>query len=92
MNTPTPEQLDNLAHAAKDDWDKAAHSLAPKNLETLEAELTSNPTMLLQTQQRLMAMAFFCFKKGDLRSAQQFKESAWNISVMKAAYQKKGQT
>lgn len=92
LTTPTPEQLDKLAHDSKDDWDSAARSLTDSNLETLSAELSKNSAMLLQTQQRLMAMAYFCFKKGDLRSAQQFKQAGFNISVMKAAYCKKGQT
>lgn len=92
ITTPTPEQLDKLSHDAKDDWDAASKSLTNANLETLSAELIENKAMLLQTQQRLMAVAYFCFKKGDITSAQQFKQAGFNISVMKAAYCKKGRT
>lgn len=83
MTKPTKKQLNQISKLVAKSWAESCDALSDAELKSLEQGLSTNPDMILETQKRLAAAAFVCFKHGAVDFSNALKNAGMILSAFK---------
>lgn len=81
----TKNENKRLLNSINKDWRAAVESMTDEDRRALVKEMQASPAMILETQQRVLALCMEALDMGDMTAAGKFRSAAYGLSAFAVA-------
>ncbi len=83
MNKPKPEQIKQIEKLVGDSWEESCDKISHEDMEKLMFRMQTEPDLIQETQDRLMAAGFACFNHNEIEFANTLKKAGFILAAFK---------